>query len=78
LPQLFQLSRTGEAETITAHYLAALGGYRALYILNWIYRYVAERHLDWISIIAGIVQTAIYGDFLYLYVTRYIIVLLIF
>lgn len=33
------LQRTGEAETITTHYLAALGVYRALYIPNWIYRY---------------------------------------
>lgn len=41
LPQLFLLQRTGEAETITTHYLAALGAYRALYIPNWIYRYVA-------------------------------------
>jgi ER lumen protein retaining receptor len=40
LPQLFMLQRTGEAETITTHYLAALGAYRALYIPNWIYRYV--------------------------------------
>ena len=32
LPQLFMLSRTGEAETITTHYLFALGAYRALYI----------------------------------------------
>src|ERR1700731_4608713 len=41
LPQLFMLQRTGEAETITTHYLAALGAYRALYIPNWIYRYDA-------------------------------------
>jgi len=40
LPQLFMLQRTGEAETITTHYLAALGVYRALYIPNWIYRQV--------------------------------------
>jgi len=38
LPQLFMLQRTGEAETITTHYLAALGAYRALYIPNWLYR----------------------------------------
>ena len=38
LPQLFMLQRTGEAETITTHYLAALGAYRAFYIPNWIYR----------------------------------------
>lgn len=28
MPQLFMLSRTGSAETITAHYLFALGSYR--------------------------------------------------
>lgn len=39
-PQLFILQRTGEAESITTHYLAALGIYRGLYIPNWIYRYV--------------------------------------
>ena len=41
LPQLFMLQRTGEAETITTHYLAALGAYRALYVPNWIYRCAA-------------------------------------
>jgi len=40
LPQLFMLQRTGEAETITTHYLAALGLYRGLYIPNWMYRWV--------------------------------------
>ncbi|MPC38685.1 ER lumen protein-retaining receptor 1-B [Portunus trituberculatus] len=35
LPQLFMVSKTGEAESITSHYLFALGSYRALYIVNW-------------------------------------------
>jgi len=42
LPQLFMISKTGEAESITSHYLFALGSYRALYILNWCYRYYFE------------------------------------
>ena len=42
LPQLFMVQKTGEAESITSHYLFALGIYRALYILNWIYRYYGE------------------------------------
>lgn len=42
LPQLFMLQRTGEAETITTHYLFALGAYRALYVPNWVYRYFTE------------------------------------
>lgn len=72
LPQLFMLQRTGEAETITTHYLFALGSYRALYIPNWIYRYLTEvRHKpDWIAIIAGLVQTVLYSDFFYVYYTR--------
>jgi len=72
MPQLFMLSRTGSAETITAHYLFALGSYRALYILNWVYRYYTESFLDPIAVVAGIVQTVLYADFFYLYVTRVI------
>ncbi|KAG8675754.1 endoplasmic reticulum retention protein [Fusarium poae] len=72
LPQLFMLQRTGEAETITTHYLFALGSYRALYIPNWIYRYFSETHhkVDTIAIIAGIVQTVLYSDFFYIYYTK--------
>ncbi|KAH7102238.1 ER lumen protein retaining receptor [Auriculariales sp. MPI-PUGE-AT-0066] len=70
LPQLFMLQRTGEAETITTHYIAALGAYRALYIPNWIYRYWSEGNVDPIAVIAGIVQTGIYLDFFYVYFTK--------
>lgn len=70
LPQLFMVSKTGEAETITSHYLFALGAYRGLYLLNWIYRYVDESYYDLIAIFAGIVQTVLYCDFFYLYVTK--------
>lgn len=70
LPQLFMISKTGEAETITSHYLFALGSYRALYIFNWIYRYYYEGFYDIIAIVAGIVQTVLYCDFFYLYVTK--------
>ena len=70
LPQLFMISKTGEAETITSHYLFALGAYRALYIINWIYRYYFEGFYDFIAIVAGCVQTALYCDFFYLYITK--------
>jgi len=70
LPQLYMVSKTGEAETITSHYLFALGSYRGLYILNWIYRYFAENYYDLIAIIAGIFQTVLYCDFFYLYITK--------
>ncbi|KIY69822.1 ER lumen protein retaining receptor [Cylindrobasidium torrendii FP15055 ss-10] len=70
LPQLFMLQRTGEAETITTHYLAALGIYRAFYIPNWIYRYFTEGVVDPIAIVAGIAQTGLYLDFFYVYFTK--------
>ena len=72
LPQLFMLQRTGEAETITTHYLFALGMYRALYIPNWIYRYATEpeRNIDWIAVVAGIIQTILYSDFFWIYYNK--------
>ncbi|KAF2346590.1 ER lumen protein retaining receptor [Trinorchestia longiramus] len=70
LPQLFMVSKTGEAESITSHYLFALGSYRALYIVNWVYRYYSEGFYDMIATLAGIVQTVLYCDFFYLYITK--------
>ncbi|KAK5163603.1 endoplasmic reticulum retention protein [Saxophila tyrrhenica] len=76
LPQLFMLQRTGEAETITTHYLFALGAYRALYIPNWVWRYFTETtstgggHFDVIAVLAGIVQTVLYSDFFWIYYTK--------
>ncbi|CAO1616681.1 unnamed protein product [Parajaminaea phylloscopi] len=70
LPQLFMLQRTGEAETITTHYIFALGAYRALYIPNWMYRYFSDGFVDPISICAGIVQTGLYADFFWVYFNK--------
>jgi len=70
LPQLYMLQTTGEAETITAHYLFALGAYRALYLVNWIYRFYTEGYADWIVWVAGSIQTLLYADFFYLYITK--------
>lgn len=48
-----------------------LGSYRGFYILNWFVRAVgAEHHVDWISIIFGVIQTAFYVDFAWVYYTR--------
>lgn len=70
LPQLFMISKTGQAETITSHYLFALGLYRGLYLVNWIFRYYTEGFFDLIAIVAGAVQTVFYCDFFYLYITK--------
>jgi len=70
MPQLYLITITGEAESITSHYLFALGSYRALYIMNWIYRYIYEDFYDTIPIVAGIIQTVLYLDFFYLYISK--------
>ncbi|ODQ68629.1 ER lumen protein retaining receptor [Nadsonia fulvescens var. elongata DSM 6958] len=70
LPQLFMLQRTGEAENITVHYIFALGIYRALYIPNWVYRWIFDQYFDYIATVAGIIQTLIYSDFFYVYYQR--------
>lgn len=54
-----------ELLSLTLHHRA----YRALYLLNWIYRYFHEpgyRH--WIVWISGTVQTIFYLDFFYYYI----------
>lgn len=70
VPQLFMLQRTGEAAAITTHYIFCLGAYRGLYIFNWIYKYFAHQRVEYIPVICGIVQTAIYSDFFYIYFTQ--------
>lgn len=72
LPQLFMLQRTGEAESLTVHYIFALGVYRGFYVLNWVYRYWSTGWFDMTSFITGIIQTALYSDFFYVYYTRYV------
>jgi ER lumen protein retaining receptor len=70
LPQMFQLQKTGEAETITTHYLLCLGLYRAFYLLNWVYRWSFGESPELISVLAGVLQTALYSDFFYIYYKR--------
>ena len=40
LPQLHMLRITGQAEALTRYYIVTLAWYRAMYVPNWIYRYV--------------------------------------
>ena len=73
LPQLLLVQRTGEIETMNATYMAALGGYRACYIFNYLWRYAVESNywnpLAWV---AALLQTGLYSDFLYYYfVSKY-------
>jgi len=69
LPQLLMLQISGNVETLTSHYIFCLGGYRGLYLLNWIYRFVTEDgYSQWIVWLSGLVQTILFCDFFYYYV----------
>ncbi|KAF4592294.1 protein-ER retention receptor [Ophiocordyceps camponoti-floridani] len=70
LPQLLLLRQTTVPTVIDSFYLFALGSYRALYCLNWFLREFDDRKPDAVSVIFGLVQTALYGDFAWVYYTR--------
>ncbi|KAL3157629.1 ER lumen protein-retaining receptor B [Trebouxia sp. C0010 RCD-2024] len=68
LPQLVLLQRTQNIDNLTGNYILLLGAYRALYILNWIYKLLTEdNYRQWIVWTSGLVQTALYADFFYYY-----------
>ena len=65
-PQLILLQRHKSVENITSWYVASLGAYRALYIVNWVWRFYHEAHFNpWIEFSAGVIQTVFYLDFFY-------------
>lgn len=73
LPQLVLLHRMNNIHNLPWQYVFLLGIYRPLYILNWIYRYYELPYSSWRyivrnSYIAGVVQTLIYGIFVYYYI----------
>ncbi|KAH7538419.1 hypothetical protein FEM48_Zijuj03G0197500 [Ziziphus jujuba var. spinosa] len=69
LPQLVLLQTSSNIDNLTVNYVFFLGAYRALYLLNWIYRFFTELHrIRWIPWISGLVQTALYADFFYYYI----------
>jgi ER lumen protein retaining receptor len=68
LPQLILLQRHNCVENLTSWYMASLGVYRGLYVINWIVRWWHNEHISTIALLAGIVQTAFYADFLYYFV----------
>lgn len=55
---------------IDSFYLLALGSYRGFYILNWIYRWASEGWVDPVAFIFGVIQTALYIDFAWVYYSR--------
>eukprot|EP00525_Craspedostauros_australis_P010474 CAMPEP_0198133492 /NCGR_PEP_ID=MMETSP1442-20131203/59591_1 /TAXON_ID= /ORGANISM="Craspedostauros australis, Strain CCMP3328" /LENGTH=163 /DNA_ID=CAMNT_0043794613 /DNA_START=1474 /DNA_END=1965 /DNA_ORIENTATION=- len=70
LPQLIVLQRYKEVENLTGNYIFFMGAYRALYILNWIYRANTEKGYKhhWVVYFCGVLQTLLYADFFYYYI----------
>jgi len=70
LPQLIVLQRYREVENLTGNYIFFMGAYRALYILNWIYRAHHEAYYQhhFVVYFCGVLQTLLYADFFYYYV----------
>lgn len=70
LPQLLLLRQTSVPTVLDSFYLVTLGSYRFFYILNWIVRGAIEHHFDATSVVFGVIQTALYVDFAWVYWTR--------
>jgi hypothetical protein len=72
LPQLLLLRQTTVPTVIDSFYLVTLGAYRGLYVINWIYREmdINDRAPNAVSVIFGVIQTALYVDFFWVYYTR--------
>lgn len=72
LPQLLLLRQTTVPTVITSFYIVFLGSYRGLYVLNWIWKELDtnERPPNAVSVITGVIQTALYLDFAWVYWTR--------
>lgn len=65
LPQLVLLRQTSVPTVINSFYLITLGLYRLLYVLNWIWRGLdpTSRSPNAVSVIFGVIQTALFVDF---------------
>lgn len=71
LPQLLLLRQTSVPTVIDSFYLVTLGSYRAFYLLNWIVRLASSEHyFDATSVVFGLIQTALYVDFAWVYWSR--------
>jgi hypothetical protein len=70
VPQLIVFQKYQDIDLSLRNYIFSLGAYRALYILNWIYRALFEPHYrhHWVVYFCGVMQVALYVDFGFFYV----------
>ncbi len=55
---------------IDSFYLVTLGSYRGFYLINWLVQAIRRKGVDPVSIIFGVIQTALYVDFAWVYWSR--------
>eukprot|EP00276_Gloeochaete_wittrockiana_P004729 CAMPEP_0184663002 /NCGR_PEP_ID=MMETSP0308-20130426/46023_1 /TAXON_ID=38269 /ORGANISM="Gloeochaete witrockiana, Strain SAG 46.84" /LENGTH=203 /DNA_ID=CAMNT_0027105425 /DNA_START=268 /DNA_END=879 /DNA_ORIENTATION=- len=53
-------------------YVAMLGGYRLLYICNWVYRYVSEADYRPSVWVWGVIQALLFSEFFFVYIRKLI------
>lgn len=70
LPQLLLLRQTNVPTVLDSFYLVTLGSYRFFYILNWLVILIKEGRFVPTTFVFGVVQTALYVDFAWVYWTR--------
>merc|ERR1712070_858717 len=71
VPQLMLLKRRKIVKNLTGNYIFCLGAYRALYLINWFYRYFVDPISApefVIKVCAGLVQTALFFNFFVVYI----------
>ena len=67
LPQLLQLQKMQESETLTSSYIFLLGIYRLFYLLSWMVKKFLGLHIDDMLLATGILQTLLYLHFFFLF-----------
>lgn len=67
IPQYIVCYRAQRVRPAAVLYMLAIGGYRVLYVFNWIYkRYMWQSaYHDYTSWLTGLVECIIFGDFVY-------------
>jgi len=68
VPQLVLLGRSRKLVVMTRDCIFFMSVYRLFYVMNWVYKLATDtgrtQHVLWIT---GILQTAVYSDFIYVY-----------
>ena len=70
LPQLYHLTLVPTLPALPLSHLVALGLYRFFYVVNWVFRLAEKGAWDNTAFCFGVVQTIVWGDFLWVWYNR--------